>query len=255
MTVPSSNLVANALAGKADKTADGTDGELAALDGNGALKRSGVTVAQSVGEGSTDEVPTTEAVREHFYDTIDAILNGADDENPSLYVMQDAETDNYKLVYMDSADDLHVLFDFGLLPVAKGEKGDKGDAGADGYSPTVSTTNLDAQTLVTVTDKNGAHNFYVKDGSSVTNAAVDENGDLIISIQQKPTSSVHPTIHTLEVNAGHVVGAAGAKGDKGDKGDTGNDYVLTEQDKIYIANIVLQELPTTQEVLYGNSSD
>ena len=61
--------------------------------------------------------------------------------------------------------------------------------------------------LVTVTDNNGAHNFYVKDGSSVTNAAVDENGDLIISIQQKPTSSVHPTIHTLEVNAGHVVGA------------------------------------------------
>ena len=129
LTVPSSNLVANALAGKADKTADGTDGELAALDGNGALKRSGVTVAQSVGEGSTDEVPTTEAVREHFYDTIDAILNGADDENPSLYAMQDAETDNYKLVYMDSNDNLHVLFDFALLPVATGEKGEKGDNG------------------------------------------------------------------------------------------------------------------------------
>ena len=127
--------------------------------------------------------------------------------------------------------------------------------GADGYSPTVSTTNLDAQTLMTITDKNGAHNFYVKDGSSVTNAAVDENGDLIISIQQKPTSSVHPTIHTLEVNAGHVVGAAGAKGDKGDKGDTGNDYVLTSQDKTDIANIVLQLLPTTQGVLYGNSSN
>lgn len=107
--------------------------------------------------------------------------------------------------------------------------------GADGYSPTVSTTNLDAQTLVTVTDTNGAHNFYVKDGSSVTNAAVDANGDLIISIQQKPTSSVHPTIHTLEVNAGHVVGA---KGDKGDKGDTGNDYVLTAQDKADIAGMV-----------------
>ena len=127
--------------------------------------------------------------------------------------------------------------------------------GADGYSPTVSTTNLDAQTLVTVTDKNGAHNFYVKDGSSVTNAAVDANGDLIISIQQKPTSSVHPTIHTLDVNAGHVVGATGAKGDKGDKGDPGNDYVLTAQDKADIANIVLQLLPTTQGVLYGNASN
>ena len=108
---------------------------------------------------------------------------------------------------------------------------------------------------MTVTDTNGAHNFYVKDGSSVTNAAVDENGDLIISIQQKPTSSVHPTIHTLDVNAGHVVGATGAKGDKGDKGDPGNDYVLTAQDKADIANIVLQLLPTTQGVLYGNASD
>ena len=124
----------------------------------------------------------------------------------------------------------------------KGDNGDTGATGADGYSPTVSTTNLDAQTLVTVTDNNGAHNFYVKDGSSITNAAVDENGDLIISIQQKPTSSVHPTIHTLEVNAGHVVGAAGAKGEKGDKGDTGNDYVLTEQDKQDIADIVIQRL-------------
>ena len=195
------------------------------------------------------------ATEDFVFENLDAALQGNPHTAPSLFVMQDAETDNYKLVYMDSADDLHVLFDFGLLPVAKGEKGDKGDAGADGYSPTVSTTNLDAQTLVTVTDKNGAHNFYVKDGSSVTNAAIDENGDLIISIQQKPTSSAHPTIHTLEVNAGHVVGAAGAKGDKGDKGDTGNDYVLTSQDKTDIANIVLQLLPTTQGVLYGNSSD
>ena len=33
------------------------------------------------------------------------------------------------------------------------------------------------------------------------------------------------------------------------------DYNLTEQDKIDIANIVLSELPTTQGVQYGNSND
>ena len=44
-------------------------------------------------------------------------------------------------------------------------------------------------------------------------------------------------------------------GEKGDKGDKGDDYVLTAQDKTDIANIVLSELPTTQGVLYGNSSD
>ena len=41
----------------------------------------------------------------------------------------------------------------------------------------------------------------------------------------------------------------------GPQGAPGNDYVLTAQDKADIADIVLQELPTTQGVLYGNSSN
>ena len=41
----------------------------------------------------------------------------------------------------------------------------------------------------------------------------------------------------------------------GPQGAPGNDYVLTEQDKADIADIVLQELPTTQGVLYGNTSN
>ena len=47
----------------------------------------------------------------------------------------------------------------------------------------------------------------------------------------------------------------GAKGDKGDKGDPGNDYILTNQDKSDIVNIVLGLLPTTQGVQYGNQSN
>lgn len=38
-------------------------------------------------------------------------------------------------------------------------------------------------------------------------------------------------------------------------GPQGDDYVLTNQDKTDIANIVLQLLPTTQGVLYGNASN
>lgn len=41
----------------------------------------------------------------------------------------------------------------------------------------------------------------------------------------------------------------------GEKGDKGDDYVLTPQDKTDIANIVLSELPTTQGVQYGNTSN
>jgi len=117
LTVPSSNVVANALAGKADKVAAGTDGELAALDGNGSLKRSGLTVAESVGGGSNDMVPTTNAVRSYIFSELDNTLNGLNNGSPSLFVTQDAETGNFKLVYEDSDDNLHVLFDFGLLHI------------------------------------------------------------------------------------------------------------------------------------------
>lgn len=41
---------------------------------------------------------------------------------------------------------------------------------------------------------------------------------------------------------------ASLKGDKGDKGQDGKDYVLTETDKNEIAQIVLAEFPTAEEV-------
>lgn len=41
----------------------------------------------------------------------------------------------------------------------------------------------------------------------------------------------------------------------GPQGDPGQDYVLTDQDKSDIANIVLGELPTTEGVLYGNTNN
>ena len=47
-------------------------------------------------------------------------------------------------------------------------------------------------------------------------------------------------------------GETGSQGPQGPQGIPGDDYVLTAQDKTDIANIVLQLLPTTQGVLYGN---
>lgn len=41
----------------------------------------------------------------------------------------------------------------------------------------------------------------------------------------------------------------------GPQGEPGTDYVLTAQDKTDIADIVLQELPTTEGILYGNASN
>ena len=139
------------------------------------------------------------ATEDFVFENLDAALQGNPNTSPSLFVMQDAETENYKLVYMDSADDLHVLFDFGLLPVAKGEKGDKGDA-----------------------------------GRGVTSFSLN-NGILTANFDDRTSQTI-----------GNV---------KGPQGAPGNDYVLTEQDKADIADIVLQELPTTQGVLYGNTGN
>lgn len=130
----------------------------------------------------------------------------------------------------------------------------------------------------------GANGTNGKNGDGYSAAEINANGDLILTVLTGDGK-------TSNVNLGHVVGAdgangkdgkdgakgdkgdtgakgeqgiqgeKGAKGDKGDKGDTGaqgpqgDNYVLTAQDKSDIANIVLSELPTTQEVLYGNASD
>ena len=45
-------------------------------------------------------------------------------------------------------------------------------------------------------------------------------------------------------------GATGPQGPKGEKGDAGDDYVLTAQDKIDIANIVITLIPDGNEVSY-----
>ena len=65
----------------------------------------------------------------------------------------------------------------------------------------------------------------------------------------------HGYVGTEEQWLVSLKGETGATGAKGDKGDPGQDYVLTNQDKSDIADIVLGELPTTQGVLYGNTSN
>ena len=92
-------------------------------------------------------------------------------------------------------------------------------------------------------DVNGTQNIYINDGESVKSAVIDANGDLIITIKGKPTSGVRPTYPERVYNVGHVVGA------------DGSDYILTDQDKSDIADLVLAELPTTQGVQYGNAGN
>ena len=111
---------------------------------------------------------------------------------------------------------------------------------SDGYDEYIYSNNAWEQVGATDVDLNLS--AQVNQNGTIT--FFDENGDPIFTTTGE--SVIGPKGDT---------GAAGAKGDKGDKGDTGNDYVLTPQDKADIADIVLQELPTTQGVLYGNASN
>lgn len=55
--------------------------------------------------------------------------------------------------------------ELGIKDGKEGPQGEPGAAGADGYSPTVAITEITGGHRVTVTDKNGAHNFDVMDGT------------------------------------------------------------------------------------------
>ena len=77
-------------------------------------------------------------------------------------------------------------------------------------------------------------------GASVTSAVVNQNGTI-----------------TFMMSDGSTVTTTGQSviGPQGPAGADGNDYVLTNQDKSDITDLVLAQLPTTQGVQYGNTSD
>ena len=63
------------------------------------------------------------------------------------------------------------VFDFGI------PQGEKGDTGAEGYSPTISVTDIEGGHTVTITTKNGSVSFNVMDGATgATGQGVPANG-------------------------------------------------------------------------------
>lgn len=100
-------------------------------------------------------------------------------------------------------------------------------SGVVNQNGTITFTDSDRNTFTT-----SGSSVIGADGVGIADVHIDGGGDLIIE---------YTTGH-ME-NVGHVVGA------------DGQDYVLTAQDKSDIADIVLSKLPTTQGVLYGNTSN
>ena len=96
-------------------------------------------------------------------------------------------------------------------------------------------------------------------GSEIASGTVNDDGT--ITFYDKDGNPLFTTTGAGVIGPQGPQGIQGATGPQGPQGETGatgpqgipgDDYVLTAQDKTDIANIVLQLLPTTQGVLYGN---
>lgn len=93
-----------------------------------------------------------------------------------------------------------------------GADGEPGSAGKDGVSPTVSTSEIDGGTRVTITDGTGEHTFDVMnglDGGEAATPTIGDNGNWYIN-----------GVDTGKPSRGET-GANGAPGDKGDPGPAG----------------------------------
>ena len=103
-------------------------------------------------------------------------------------------------------------------------------------------------------NQNGTITFTLSDGSTVT-----ATGESVIGPQgQAGTDGISPTATVTQTATGATITITDANGTTTanvSNGTDGNDYILTNQDKSDIANIVLGLLPTTQGVQYGNQSN
>ena len=131
-----------------------------------------------------------------------------------------AATVEKKIQYMTGG----YLFEFGIPDGMPGEDGEDGQDGQDGYSPTVSITDIPGGSNITITDKNGVHSCNVLNGTP---------GD----------DGFSPIISSGSISGGHRVIIQDKYTTQSFDVMDGEDYVLTEQDKQEIADMV--EVPGT----------
>ena len=87
------------------------------------------------------------------------------------------------------------------------------------------------------------------DNVTIENGVISASGGVSVTVSSAAVNQ-NGTI-TFTMSDGSTVTTTG----ESVIGPQGEDYVLTAQDKDDIANIVLSELPTTQGVQYGNTSN
>ena len=115
------------------------------------------------------------------------------------------------------------------------EHGGGGGGGEDGFSPILSTASITGGTRLTIRDKTHTENIDILNGAPGTDG---DDGD----------DGISPVVTIDDITGGHSLTITDADHPSGQTvnvmdGAPGNDYVLTNQDKQDIANLVPNELP------------
>ena len=106
------------------------------------------------------------------------------------------------------------------------------------FSNVITWYRIDNKIQSATVNQNGTITFTMSDGSTVTTT-----GESVIGKSAYQVAVDNGFIGTEQEWLASL------------KGEQGDDYVLTAQDKSDIADLVLAQLPTTQGVLYGNTSN
>ena len=149
----------------------------------------------------------------------------------------------------------------GVIPTVKGDKGDKGDKltfsdltdadkqslkGKDGYSPTISITDITGGHKVTVTNENGSSSFNVMDGEAFTYD--DFTAEQLENL--KGSDGISPTVTITEATGRHTVSFTDKDGVKsfvvkdGSALDVENYYTKDEVDTALTAKANADAIPT-----------
>ena len=277
--------VSAAIAAKMNKLGEGSAGMIILSDGSNGVDRSIYSVATSAADGSfnagvTNKVPTVSAVERRIngkgFLTAHQDISGKEDKSNKVTSLSASSTDiqypSAKAVYdalEGKANTNHTHSQYltshqslaGLIGTDKVyEILDSALSGDPSNIPALLVDNTVDQTH----NPDGHYILYYIDSDEVRHNIFDIS-EYFVGKTSAWESIGGPQIVSGVVNQNGTISFYDADGNLlftttgasviGPQGVPSQDYVLTAQDKSDIANIVLSELPTTQGVLYGNTSN
>ena len=93
------------------------------------------------------------------------------------------------------------------------------------------------------------------DNVTIENGVISASGGVSVTVSSAAVNQNGTITFTMSDDSTVTTTGESVIGPQGPTGADGNDYVLTNQDKSDIADLVLAQLPTTQGVQYGNTSN